>query len=179
MSIRKTVTLALCSFASAFIIGAMIPVFANADGLNELYDQQEQIMVVNEEAGSAVCDHACLIISGFIGVGAMANAVISMFFLIYGCVQHEKVKEKIAVIRQSAERVDMLRREYPRGTRVLMEYMEDANPIEYGSTGKVELVDDLGTIHVSWDCGRNIGIIPGVDKFKKLDEPVKETEKGR
>ena len=28
--------------------------------------------------------------------------------------------------------------------------------------------DDMGTIHVSWDCGSSLGLIPGEDAWKKI-----------
>ena len=36
-----------------------------------------------------------------------------------------------------------------------------------GCQGTVRWVDDMGTIHVSWDCGSSLGLIPGEDEFKK------------
>lgn len=44
-----------------------------------------------------------------------------------------------------------LREEYPIGTRVELIH-----------------VDNMGTIHVSWDCGSGLGLIPGEDEFKKI-----------
>ena len=37
-----------------------------------------------------------------------------------------------------------------------------------GCQGTVRWVDDMGTIHVSWDCGSGLGLIPGEDEFKKI-----------
>ena len=37
-----------------------------------------------------------------------------------------------------------------------------------GCQGTVRWVDDMGTIHVSWDCGSSLGLIPGEDEFKKI-----------
>lgn len=39
-----------------------------------------------------------------------------------------------------------------------------------GDKGTVGFVDDLGTIHVTWDNGSRLGLLPGVDQFKILDE---------
>ena len=41
--------------------------------------------------------------------------------------------------------------------------------LKRGDRGTVDFVDDLGTIHVSWDNGSNLGLVPGEDQFKILD----------
>ena len=84
---------AVCSFLFAFALGMLFPIRANAEELGSLYTSEAASMEIEEGAGSAECDHACLIISGFIATAGLANAVISLFFLIYGCKKEEKVKE--------------------------------------------------------------------------------------
>ena len=39
-----------------------------------------------------------------------------------------------------------------------------------GMRGTVRLVDDMGTIHMNWDNGRTLGLVPGEDSFRKLTE---------
>ena len=39
-----------------------------------------------------------------------------------------------------------------------------------GGKGTVHCVDDMGTIHVQWDCGSSLGLIPGEDDWKKITE---------
>ncbi len=51
---------------------------------------------------------------------------------------------------------------------------EDPNPIDSGLEGTIDRVDDLGTIHVNWDDGRRLGVIPGVDDYQIL--PTKEDQ---
>lgn len=59
--------------------------------------------------------------------------------------------------------------EYKPGTRIRLNYMEDPYaPVEPGSEGTVDFVDDAGQIHVNWDCGRTLAIIPGEDSFEKI-----------
>lgn len=41
-------------------------------------------------------------------------------------------------------------------------------PVPPGTRGTVAAVDDLGTIHMKWDNGRTLGVVPGVDQFRKL-----------
>jgi hypothetical protein len=34
-----------------------------------------------------------------------------------------------------------------------------------GSLGTVDFVDAMGTVHVNWDCGSFLGLVPGEDEF--------------
>lgn len=68
------------------------------------------------------------------------------------------------------ETVERLRREYTPGTRVRLTHMNDAyskkpNP---GDEGTVDLVDDTGTIFVTWDCGSSLGVVYGEDRVAKI-----------
>ena len=59
---------------------------------------------------------------------------------------------------------------YPPGTRILLNYMEDQWAVPSGTRGTVEHVDDAGQIHPKWDNGRTLAIVPQVDSFRKLTE---------
>ena len=65
-----------------------------------------------------------------------------------------------------------LREEYPVGTRVELVYMNDPynTKLVPGCKGTVRIVDDVGTIHVSWDCGSGLGIVFGEDACRKVVE---------
>ena len=39
-----------------------------------------------------------------------------------------------------------------------------------GATGTVRVVDALGTLHVQWDNGSTLGLVPGEDTFELLPE---------
>lgn len=67
---------------------------------------------------------------------------------------------------------------YPPGTRIMLLHMEnDPRPIEDNTRGTVNAVDDLGTLHCSFDNGRMLGIVPGEDSFRKLtDEELAEEQ---
>lgn len=70
---------------------------------------------------------------------------------------------------------------YPAGTRIeLLRAMDDMQGIEAGTKGTVTKVDDMGTIHMRWDNGRGLGLIPGEDDFKVLSHPKEgEIEKSK
>ena len=61
-----------------------------------------------------------------------------------------------------------LRNMYPCGTRVRLLKMDDDQAPPYGTLGTIRNVDDMGTIHVSWDTGSSLGLIYGVDRFETV-----------
>lgn len=70
----------------------------------------------------------------------------------------------------SKETVKQLRKQYPTGTRVELLRMNDPySRLKPGDTGIVTGVDDIGTIHVNWDCGSSLGIAYGEDECRKID----------
>lgn len=53
--------------------------------------------------------------------------------------------------------------------RIVCDKMEDdPRPIKEGSIGTVTLIDGIGQIHVSWDNGRSLALVPGVDKYHTI-----------
>jgi hypothetical protein len=63
-----------------------------------------------------------------------------------------------------------LQREQLIGRRVKCILMpDDPNPIEKGSVGTIDYIDDAGHIHVKWDNGRSLSLIPNVDFYEVLD----------
>ena len=60
---------------------------------------------------------------------------------------------------------------YPKGTRIECIHMDDPyRPIMPGTKGTVVAVDDMGTIHMEWDNGRTLGLVPGEDEFMIIKE---------
>lgn len=57
-----------------------------------------------------------------------------------------------------------------RGDRVeLIRMGDDPHPLEPGARGTVTFVDALGTIHVHWDNGRTLGLLPDAgDEYRLL-----------
>lgn len=55
------------------------------------------------------------------------------------------------------------------GRRVRLLYCDDVysyNPA--GLEGTVTFVDGTGTIHVSWDNGSTLGLVPGADRWEEV-----------
>ncbi len=60
-----------------------------------------------------------------------------------------------------------LRKTYIPGTRVALVRMNDPySQLKPGDMGTVIQVDDMGTIHVSWDCGSSLGVVYGADQCR-------------
>ncbi len=76
-------------------------------------------------------------------------------------------------ISRYAER---MQNQYPEGTRLLLNSMNDPYaPVPPGTRGTVDFVDDAGQIHMKWDNGRTLAIVPSEDDFRKLtDEELAE-----
>ena len=69
----------------------------------------------------------------------------------------------------SKETLAMLREKYPTGTRVELVHMDDPyTSLTTGDKGTVRFVDDIGTIHISWDCGSSLGAVYRVDIITKI-----------
>ena len=65
--------------------------------------------------------------------------------------------------------VEGYKKKYPKGTRIELISMEDPYaPILPGTKGTVEFVDDMGQIHMRWDNGRTLALVPSEDNFKKI-----------
>jgi hypothetical protein len=55
------------------------------------------------------------------------------------------------------------------GARVaLVQTKDEHSRLEPNATGTVEAVDDAGTVHVLWDNGTRLGLIPGADVWRAL-----------
>lgn len=65
--------------------------------------------------------------------------------------------------------------------RLLKEMANEKNSIPVGEIGTIDFVDDVGTIHINWECGSSLGLIVNDDKFEEVEkikviivEPKKE-----
>ena len=74
------------------------------------------------------------------------------------------------------ETVEMLRRQYPAGTLVILEKMDDPHTrLHPGDHGRVIFVDDAAGVHVAWSNGETLAAIWGEDVIRKApDQPTDE-----
>ncbi len=69
-------------------------------------------------------------------------------------------------LRRLAERH---RENYPPGTRLLLNHMNDPlSPVPDGTRGTVKVIDDMAQIHMAWDNGRTLPLNSDEDSFRKL-----------
>ena len=70
----------------------------------------------------------------------------------------------------SKETLQALRERYPKGTRVELVQMDDAQAPPVGTKGTVRGVDDMGSIMVAWDNGCGLSVAYGEDICRKVVE---------
>lgn len=77
------------------------------------------------------------------------------------------------------KQAELYKQEYPSGTRIMLLHMgKDPMPVDNLMRGTVEHVDDIGTVHCSFDNGRKLGMVPGADHFRKLTDEELLQEQG-
>lgn len=74
------------------------------------------------------------------------------------------------------ETLALIRERYPVGSRVELVTMTDPyqSVLTPGVKGTVVNVDDIGTIHVLWDCGSSLGVVYDEDVCRILNEDSKK-----
>lgn len=72
-------------------------------------------------------------------------------------------------INDGQKMVNFIKEQYPPGTRIRLNSMEDPYaPILPGTEGEVDFVDDEGQIFMKWNNGRTLPLAPGKDSFTVL-----------
>ncbi len=77
----------------------------------------------------------------------------------------------------TADQVAKIRRQYPKGTRIELVQMNDAQAPPIGTKGTVQGMDDIGSIMVAWDNGSHLNVAYGEDTVRRLpgmSDTVKE-----
>lgn len=69
--------------------------------------------------------------------------------------------------RKNAQRI---KEQYPAGTRIRLERMNDPDAVPSGTEGTVTGVDDIGQIMMKWDNGRSLSLVPGEDSFSIIHD---------
>lgn len=77
------------------------------------------------------------------------------------------------------DKIRKIKEQYPPGTRIELISMDDPYaPIQPGTQGTVDCVDDAGQLHMKWDNGRTLAVIPGEDHFSVISRPEPKQEPG-
>ena len=72
----------------------------------------------------------------------------------------------------SNEQMAQIRADYPPGTRVVLEFMDDPFAPPVGIYGTVIVVDSLGDLIMCWDNGSGLNVCLDVDRVRKEDDSV-------
>jgi hypothetical protein len=65
-----------------------------------------------------------------------------------------------------------LKKRFPEGAMVELMKMEDKDSPPLDTKGEVLHVDAWGTVHVLWETGSTLGIIPSVDEIRLVSETL-------
>ena len=62
-------------------------------------------------------------------------------------------------------KLNMIKKLYPKGTKIKLINMKDDYPIPFGTKGTVDFIDDAGQIHVNWNNGSSLALMIQVLNF--------------
>ena len=69
--------------------------------------------------------------------------------------------------------LEQLRKQYPKGTKLqLISMRNEKYPILPGTVGVVTHIDDAGSIHMRWENGSSLALIPEIDSFQTVSVGV-------
>ena len=70
--------------------------------------------------------------------------------------------------------LEQLRRQYPKGTKLqLLSMRNEKYPVLPGTVGEVTHIDDAGSIHMRWENGSSLALIPEIDSFQTVSKVKK------
>jgi len=80
------------------------------------------------------------------------------------------IQKQSKPINHTQEEVQQIKEKYVAGTKIELIKMYDLlAPVEAGTKGIVEQVNDFGNLSIKWENGRTLSLVVGVDEFKVLE----------
>ncbi len=84
--------------------------------------------------------------------------------------------ERLVILMQFPSKwyLEQLRKKYPVGTKLqLLSMRNETYPVLPGTVGVVTHIDDAGSIHMRWENGSSLALIPEIDSFQTVSEAKK------
>ena len=73
----------------------------------------------------------------------------------------------------NSQTIEYCKTKYPPGTRIRLKEMSDPyHPVPPGTMGTVQFVDDIGSVHMQWDTGSALALVPGEDSFSIVEQEL-------
>ena len=75
----------------------------------------------------------------------------------------------------SEDKLNKIKEKYPIGTKVkMLKDMDDKYPILAGTIGTVDYIDSEGQLHMIWENGRTLALVPEIDEFEIIENIDKD-----
>ncbi|MEG0164898.1 DUF3846 domain-containing protein [Anaerorhabdus sp.] len=75
------------------------------------------------------------------------------------------------------KQVEIIKEQYPVGTKIKLLHMDDIQAIPEGTIGTVKSVDDQGQLQMIWENRRGLALVPNVDQFEVVSKPYQKPDK--
>jgi len=118
----------------------------------------------------------------FDAYGAKAMREKNIRFTPYGFISNPRGQElsmqvsRGAVTMHLPETVQAIREAYPPGTQVRLIRMEGEADMPRGLAGTVDHVDDAAGVHVRWENGSSLALLPDTDFFQTVEDQAMTQE---
>lgn len=76
-------------------------------------------------------------------------------------------------MKLNSNQAELMRKKYPPGTHIqLIEMNDPYAPVPPGTEGILDFIDDACQMHMKWDNGRTLALIPDEDRFSVILPPL-------